>query len=141
MGVGHSARSKRLFLEVAVSWVGDVDSACGTCGDELDRGGLCDAGAFVADDVDVVATVIDKGHVPGVHVGLAVGIGAVVLGHRSLGDDDEAMSGVDVPAGGSSGLPDVGLDIEVGRPAGLLHGQPGFCAAIVLVGVRDNGFA
>ena len=63
-----SARtSSRRFLEVAVAWVGDVDAACGAGGNELDRGGLCDAGAFVADEVDVVATVIDKGHVPGVH--------------------------------------------------------------------------
>jgi len=118
----HRLATGFISLEVAVAWVGDVDAPCGTGGNELDRGGLCDAGAFVANDVDVVATVIDERHVPGVHVGFAVGIGAVVFGHGSLGDDDEAMSGVDVPAGGSSGLPDVGLDVEVGRTAGLLHG-------------------
>src|SRR5579871_1428161 len=100
-------------LEVAVSWVWNVDSACGACGDELDRGGLRHVVSFVSDDVYVVATVIDEGHVPGIDVGFAVGVGPVVLRDGSCGDNDEAMAGVCVPAGASSGLPDIALDIEV----------------------------
>ena len=67
--------------------------------------------SFVADDVYMVATVIDEGHVPGIDVGLAVGVGPVILRDGSCCDNDEAMAGVCVPAGASSGLPDIALDI------------------------------
>ncbi len=100
------------WLEGAVAGVGDVYAAGLAGGDELDGGGLGDGVAFVADDVDVGSAVIDEGHVAGVDVGLAGGIGTIVLGDGAGGDDDETVAGVGVPAGGSSGLPDVALDVE-----------------------------
>jgi hypothetical protein len=74
---------------------------------------LCHAVAFVPDDVYVVATGIDKRHAFGIHEGLALGIGPFILRYGSRCDDDQAMPGVCVPAGASSRLPEVALEVQV----------------------------
>lgn len=100
-------------FEMTVTWICDVDPARRTCRYELDDDGLCYDAAFVAEEVYVIAAGIDKRHVPGVDVGLAVGIVAQVVRHRSFGDDDQAMAGMCVPTGASSRLPDVSLDVQI----------------------------
>jgi hypothetical protein len=100
-------------LEVTVTWICNVDPARCTCRYELDDDGLRYNIAFVAEDVYVIAAGIDKRHVLGVDVGLAVGIVAEVVGHRSFGDDDQAMPGMCVPTGASSRLPDVSLHVQI----------------------------
>ncbi len=107
-------------LEMAVLWGWGVDAAFGTLGDELEGDGAGRNGALVSDEVDVVPSVIDEAHALGVDVGFAVGVVASVFGHGSFCDDDQAVTRVGVPAGASSGLPDVVLDVQVGRAFGLL---------------------
>ncbi len=88
--------------EVAVAWIGNIDPARCTGGYELDDDGLCHYFAFVPEDMDVTAARIDKRHVLGIDVGLAVRIVAEVVGHRSFGDDDQAVPRVRVPTGTST---------------------------------------
>jgi len=116
--------SGKSSLEVAVSWGWGVDAAFGALGDELEGDGAGRNGALVSDEVDVVSSMIDEAHALGVDVGSALGIVASVLGHSAFGDDDQAVTRVGVPAGGSAGLPDIALDVQVGRAFGALQGHP-----------------
>ena len=68
---------------------------------------------LVPDDVHVSATGINERHPLCVDLGLAFGIVTFVVRDRSLGDDDQAMARVRVPAGTSSRLPDVALHVQV----------------------------
>src|SRR5215831_10313559 len=61
---------------------------------ELDSHGACRDRAFVADEVHVLATRINKPHPLCVHVGLTFWIMAFVFSHRSGGDDDQAVARV-----------------------------------------------
>ena len=61
----------------------------------------------------MVTPVIDKRHARGVHVRLAFGIVCPVLRHRTRCDDDQAVPRVRVPAGASSRLPHIALDVQV----------------------------
>jgi hypothetical protein len=65
-----------------------IDSSRRTCGNELNCDGCRRFGAFVANNVHVVATGIDERHPLGVHLRLALGIIAFVVSDRSGGDDD-----------------------------------------------------
>jgi hypothetical protein len=105
----------RFLLEMAVSWIRNINPARGTCWNELDRGGSCHDSAFVSNDVHMVTVTmwIDKRHVSGIDVGPAFWIGSFILSYRSLCDDDQAISWVSVPTGTSSWLPYIALDIQV----------------------------
>ena len=61
----------------------------------------------------MVAARIDKAHPLRVHLRPASAIVSFVGRHGSLGDDDQAMAGMCVPAGASSGRPDVALHVQV----------------------------
>ncbi len=113
-------RIRQSSSEMAVSWGWGVNSALGVPGDELDGDGACLDGAFVADEMDVVSPVVDEAHALGVDAGFAFGVVASVFGHGSFCDDDQAVTRVGVPAGASSGLPYIVLDVEVGWAFGLL---------------------
>ncbi len=102
-----------LSLEVTVAGVCHVDPARRTCRDELDDDGLGYGFALVPEDVYVIAAGIDERHVLGVDVGFAVGIVAEVVGHRSLGDDDQAMPRMCMPTGTSSRLPNIALNVQI----------------------------
>jgi hypothetical protein len=70
----------------------------------------------------VVAALVDKAHPLRVDVRLARRVVALVHGHRAGGDDDQAVAGMRVPAGGAAGLPDIALDVQVGQPMCLPRG-------------------
>jgi hypothetical protein len=99
--------------EMAVPRVCSVNPSRRVCRNELDSNGGCLDGAFVPDDVDMVTTGIDKTHPCCVHMGRAVGIVPFIGRHCSRCDGDQAMARVSVPAGGSSRVPDVALDVHV----------------------------
>jgi hypothetical protein len=61
----------------------------------------------------MVTVRIDKRHALGIDVGLTVTIRVLILRHRSRCDDDQAMPRVSVPAGASSRLPHIALDVQV----------------------------
>ena len=90
-----------------------VDSPRGACRNELDgdRTGL--DRAFVPNHVHIASPLIDEAHPCGVDVRRARRIMSVIGRHRPGGDDDQAVTRVSVPAGGSPRRPDVALDIEV----------------------------
>jgi len=73
--------------------------------DELDCDCLRDNGAFVSQDMNMVATGIDKSHTFCIHSGLALGIVAFIGRDRSRRDNDQAMARVRVPAGAASRVP------------------------------------
>jgi tetratricopeptide (TPR) repeat protein len=79
---------------------------------------------LVPQHVEVVAPLIHEAHALRIDVGRARRIVPIVRSHRTGGDDDQAVAGMRVPAGGPSGRPDVALDVEVRRTLGLLNGQP-----------------
>jgi hypothetical protein len=107
--------NRRFSLEMAVSWICNINPARRTCWNELDRGGACHDIAFVSNDVHMVTVTmwIDKRHVSGIDVRPAFWIGSFILSYRSLCDDDQAISWVSVPTGTSSWLPYIALDIQV----------------------------
>ena len=113
LGTAGVASNRSVALKVTVAGICNVDPARRTCRYELDDDGLCHDVAFVAEDMYVITAGIDERHILGVDVGLAIGIVAEVVGHRSFGDDDEAMPRVRVPTGASSRLPDIALDIQI----------------------------
>ena len=79
--------------EVAVSRVWRVNPTRLACRKELDCDGLRQVGgAFVSNNVHVVATGIDKRHPLCVHVRLATRVVPFIGRHRSRGDDDQAMA-------------------------------------------------
>jgi hypothetical protein len=74
---------------------------------------LCLDGAFVADDVHVATTVINKHHARCVYVRRAGGIIRLVLRHGSSRNDDQGIAGVGVLASASSRLPNIVNDIHI----------------------------
>src|SRR5450432_1423985 len=66
---------------------------------------------------------------PCVHVRRAFGIVPVIMSDRSGSDDDESVTGVGVPACAASRIPNIGQEISVGLPYGLLRGKPEFAFA------------
>jgi hypothetical protein len=100
-------------LEMAMSWVCNVNSTCLTRRNELDGGGSRHGAAFVPNDVCVIMMGIGKRHVSGIDVGVAVGIVLLILGHRARCDDNQAMPRVCVPAGASSRVPHIALYVQV----------------------------
>ena len=64
---------------------------------------------------------INKAHTLGINVGLAVKVGGFILRHRSGRDDYEAVPRVSVPAGASSRLPRIALDVQMRRSRCLLE--------------------
>src|SRR5215469_1268035 len=95
-----------------------------TLGNELDSNGACFDCAFVPNDVHVGPTGIHKCHSLCVDVRRAIGIIAFVVGHRSLGHNNEAVPRVGVPTRGTPWQPDAVLHIQVGRCRGGLPRRP-----------------
>src|SRR5678815_1698583 len=86
------------FSERAVPRVRCINAAHRACRNELDSDRSCLGATLVADDVHVASPRIDKPDAHprrgSVNVGRAIGIVAVVLGHGSCCDDDQAMTGM-----------------------------------------------
>src|SRR5205814_6000885 len=99
--------------EVAVPRVCNVNPARRSCRNELDGNSLRYDLCFIPKDVHVAATRIHKPHPVCVEMGLAVGIIPFVAGHCSLRNNDQAFAGVRMPAGASSGLPNIALHVQV----------------------------
>ena len=83
------------------------------CRYELDSNCACFDDAFVAKEVYVVTTGIDKPHPLCVHTWLAGGIVPLIGSHRSRRYDNQAMARVRVPAGAPSRLPYIDQDSPV----------------------------
>src|SRR5262245_12442410 len=96
--------------------IGGVDAACRASRNDLHGYGSRFDGALIPQIVHVVTARIDKAHSGRVDGGFTVGIVSLVDRDGSLGDDDQAMPGVGVPAGAASGSPDVVLNVEVRQP-------------------------
>ena len=106
---------------------------------QLNRYGPSHAVPLVPNDVGMIIVGIDEAHTFGIHVGLAVGVGSLILRYRSGGDDDEAMPGVSVPTGASSRLPFIALDVEMRRSRRLLARKPRLCPSIEFRGICNEG--
>ena len=100
-------------LEVAVPRIGNLNPALGICGNDLDGNGFRLDSAFIPQDVHVFSTGINKRHPRLVHMWLAFGIVPFIIRHRSRSDDDQAVPRVRMPAGASSGGPDIALHVHV----------------------------
>ena len=124
---GNGCLSHRLpSLKRTVSRVGNVNSALGAGWNELNSDGLRLRAGFIPDDVPVVMpTLINERHALAIHMGRAVGVVTFVVRHRSLRNDDQAVTRMGVPAGGSTGLPGVLLHVQIGRGSRLLRRRPG----------------
>ena len=72
----------------------------------------------------VIAAFVYQRHPSRVHVRRAMPVVALVVGDGARGDDDQAVAGMAVPAGGSARLPDVALDVEVRLAFRPLPRQP-----------------
>jgi len=88
---------------------------------KLNRNCSCHAVPFVPKDVGMIMVGINKAHTLGINVGLAVKVGGFILRHRSGRDDYEAVPRVSVPAGASSRLPRIALDVQMRRSRCLLE--------------------
>ena len=99
------------FSKVAVPWVLGVNPADRSFRNELDSDLFRHDVAFVSEYVHVTTSGIDESHAPRVHVRLAIWVVRVITCHCTVGDNDQAMSGVRVPAGATTRLPDITLHV------------------------------
>src|SRR5215212_1885093 len=100
----------------AVAGSRDVDPPDGVLGQQLDRDRLGRGVGFVAQHVHVTATGVDEAGSGGVDLWPALGVAGRVVGHRAGDDEDQAGSGMRVPAGGRAGRELVVDDVDVGPP-------------------------